>query len=167
MSQIPPSRLRNPDQTLRVGEVLTVYVVNVDRQARKISLSMHKPRHLAEGRQPTLGERLDQSRGRTRSRRGREGEEVLSRAARVPEGRRRGRPGRRPKPKDQSPYEDAGYRGDRRPGRSDQPRVFTVESEMPESTEKGFKGELRSLAGLRDLLKDAQPPKKVDATDGT
>jgi len=38
---------------------------------------------------------------------------------------------------------------------------------MPESMEKGFKGELRSLAGLRDLLKDAQPPKKADATKGT
>ena len=168
MSQIPTSRLRNPDQTLRVGEVLTVYVLNVDHQARKISLSMHKPRHLAEGRQPTLGERLDQSRGRARGRRGSEGEAVLSRAARVPEGRRRGRPGRRPKTVDRSPYEDVDYRGDRgrrRPGGSDEPRVFTVESELPESLEKGFKGELRSLAGLRDLLKDAAP-KKADETEG-
>lgn len=66
MSQIPQNRLRDQDQTLRVGEVVTVWVLGVDQAKGKISLSMHKPRHLAEGRLPTLGERMDQGRGRQR-----------------------------------------------------------------------------------------------------
>lgn len=155
MSQIPPSRLRNPDETLRVGEVVTIYVVKIDTKNQKIGLSMHKPRHLSEGRQPTLGERLDQGQGR--GRRGREPTEPLSRAARVPEGRRRGRPDRRPRPKDasRSGYggsdyrSDRGHRGSRGGG---EPRVFTIESGMPLNAKKGHKGELTSLSGLRDLL---------------
>ncbi|MGC6488190.1 MAG: S1 RNA-binding domain-containing protein, partial [Planctomycetota bacterium] len=68
ISQIPGHRMRDPNQTLRVGEVVTVWVLNVDQQKQKISLSMHKPRHLAEGRLPTLGERMEQQKGRRRGR---------------------------------------------------------------------------------------------------
>ncbi|MFY9343523.1 MAG: Tex-like N-terminal domain-containing protein, partial [Planctomycetota bacterium] len=64
ISQIPGPRLRDPQQMLRVGEVITVWVLNVDQANQKIGLSMHKPRHLQEGRLPTLGERLDQQQGR-------------------------------------------------------------------------------------------------------
>ncbi|MFT4512210.1 MAG: hypothetical protein ACI91B_000898 [Planctomycetota bacterium] len=70
MSQIPQNRLRDQDQTLRVGEVVTVWVLGVDKDKGKISLSMHKPRHLAEGRLATLGERMDQGKGRGRQRGG-------------------------------------------------------------------------------------------------
>ena len=66
VSQIPPHRLRDPQQMMRVGEVITVWVLGVDQAKGKISLSMHQPRHLAEGRLPTLGERMDQQKGRGR-----------------------------------------------------------------------------------------------------
>lgn len=68
ISQIPGQRLRDPQQMLRVGEVVTVWVLNVDQQNQKIGLSMHMPRHLQEGRRPTLGERMDQQEGRRRPR---------------------------------------------------------------------------------------------------
>ncbi|MEC7725380.1 MAG: S1 RNA-binding domain-containing protein, partial [Planctomycetota bacterium] len=68
ISQIPGHRMRDPNQMLRVGEVVTVWVLNVDQQKQKISLSMHQPRHLAEGRLPTLGERMEQQKGRRRGR---------------------------------------------------------------------------------------------------
>lgn len=108
ISQIPPHRLRDPQHMLRVGEVVQVWVLHVDADARKISLTMHKPRHLAEGRQPTLGERLERGMRRRRERggppergrherggpqrggpeRGRPQPTVFSRAARAPESRR-------------------------------------------------------------------------------
>lgn len=68
ISQIPGHRLRDSQQMLRVGEVVSVWVLNVDQQQGKISLTMHKPRHLQEGRAPTIGERLDQQQGRRRPR---------------------------------------------------------------------------------------------------
>ena len=64
ISQIPGPRLRDPEQMLRVGEVVTVWVLGVDQQNQKISLSMHKPRHLQEARLATIGERLDQQQNR-------------------------------------------------------------------------------------------------------
>ena len=64
ISQIPGHRVRDPQQMLRVGEVVTVWVLHVDKEHQKISLSMHQPRHLQEGRLPTLGERMDQQQGR-------------------------------------------------------------------------------------------------------
>lgn len=69
ISQIPAHRLRDPAQMLRVGEVIPVWVLHVDMEKQKIALSMHKPRHLQEGRLPTLGERMEQQQGR-RPRRG-------------------------------------------------------------------------------------------------
>ncbi|MDA0374483.1 MAG: helix-hairpin-helix domain-containing protein, partial [Planctomycetota bacterium] len=54
ISQIPGSRLRDPARILRVGEVVQVFVVHLDESGRKIGLSMHKPRHVAEGRPATL-----------------------------------------------------------------------------------------------------------------
>ncbi len=94
ISQIPGHRMRSPEAMLRVGEVVTVWVLAVDPGTEKISLSMHQPRHLAEGRQPTIGERLEsgQRKGPRRERRRREEEQpqqpVFSRAARTPESRR-------------------------------------------------------------------------------
>ncbi|MEE9125944.1 MAG: Tex-like N-terminal domain-containing protein, partial [Planctomycetota bacterium] len=48
VSQIPPQRLRDPRRMLAVGEVITTFVLQVDDGRKRISLSMHKPRHLAE-----------------------------------------------------------------------------------------------------------------------
>lgn len=94
ISQIPPHRLRDPQQMLRVGEVLQVWVMHVDREKKKISLSMHPPRHVQEGRQPTLGERMEQGPGQRRRDRKREPrveQPVFSRAARAPESRKFGK----------------------------------------------------------------------------
>ncbi|MHC5063408.1 MAG: helix-hairpin-helix domain-containing protein [Planctomycetota bacterium] len=171
MSQIPGSRLRNPARSLRVGEVVTVYVVGLNEKDKRIALSMHKPRHLAEGRQPTVGERMGrQGGGRGRGRR--EEPQVFSRAARAPEGRRGGRPGRKPRPKSKGddygmaetgdPLQRRGPKGGRGPK---QPRVITVESERQEEESRGHKGELRSLAGLRALLE--KPPAEGEKMDDT
>lgn len=170
ISQIPQQRLRNPDQMLRVGEVVKVWVVNVDQAARKIGLSMHRPRHMQEGRQPTLGERMQ---GGRRGRRPREAQPVLTRAARTPEGRRGGRrgPDRREGPS--GPREGRGER--RHEGRYDrgprerrgdgEPRVFTIESGSAHVEQKGHKGEFTSLASLRSLLqrKGEEPAGDVPA----
>jgi uncharacterized protein len=161
VSQIPASRLRDIENPLRVGEVVTVYVQQVDPDKKKISLTMIKPRHLAEGRAPTLGERMGGSRGR-----GRRGEvEARTRAARAPDrqGGRRGGPGRGRGGEGAG----AGGRGrGRGRGRDDDfrdggrgrggPRVMTFEPEEAKSKKaektRGHKGELKSLAGLRNLL---------------
>ncbi|MEE9128124.1 MAG: helix-hairpin-helix domain-containing protein, partial [Planctomycetota bacterium] len=158
VSQIPPQRLRDPRRMLAVGEVITAYVLQVDNDAKRISLTMHRPRHLVEGRQPTIGERLQPSRGRRRRQ-----EEVVaqSRAARAPESRRGQRRGPR------RPQERTGTTGLDRPDRRDyrerggsrprEPRVITIESNMEYEESKGHKGELLSLSSLRSLL--ARPPK--------
>ena len=187
LSQIPPQRLRDPEQVLCVGEVVQVYVVHLDEKARKIGLSFHKPRHVAEGRAATLGERMG-GRGNRRGRGGRDrdrgGENVMTRAARAPDGRRPG--GRRgPKPKfagaggggggsdDRGPRPERRGGGRGRPdgrgrgegrGRNDgQPRVITVESDAPEQDIRGHKGELRSLSSLKNLLKPKSPDGESDA----
>ncbi|MEC7584026.1 MAG: Tex-like N-terminal domain-containing protein [Planctomycetota bacterium] len=142
ISQIPQHRLRDPEQMLRVGEVVQVWVVNVDQEKRKISLTMHLPRHIAEGRQPTLGERLQRGMGRQAQRRGggrgrqggqgrgrgrereREEQPAFSRAARTPDSRRGQRRGAPLSPEGKptgggeggGPPRDRGPRG-RRPGR--------------------------------------------------
>ncbi|MFO1051276.1 MAG: Tex-like N-terminal domain-containing protein [Planctomycetota bacterium] len=164
VSQIPPARLRDPDRALRVGEVVTVYVLNLDAAKKKVGLSLFKPRHLREGRPATLGERLAAGGGGRRERRGQGGPEMQSRAARPPEGQRGGRrggPGQRPggagggKPRGERPHEDEGGRGGefrRGPRPSGGPRVYTVESEKAVESSLGKKGELRSLSGLRALL---------------
>ena len=156
ISQIPPRRVHNPDEMLRVGEVVQIWVVHVDPKEKRISLSMHRPRHLTEGRTPTLGERLDTGRRGKRPRR----EEVspMSRAARAPEGRR-GSARRGPRPAREEGKPGGGderprvhFGGGQRGGGGGTPRVITVESDKPKQEQVGFKGELRSLAGLRALL---------------
>ncbi|MCA8942971.1 MAG: helix-hairpin-helix domain-containing protein [Planctomycetes bacterium] len=161
VSQVAPNR-RGPDATLRVGEVIPVYVVGIDPKAKKISLSMHKPRHVADGRAPTIGERLGGNKGarrRGRRERGPREEAPMNRAAREPEGRRGGRRGA-PKSgdRDRAPSgERSGGGGRGRPGRDrdrprGEPRVYTIESSREAEQSLGHKGELRSLAGLRSLL---------------
>ena len=173
ISQIPPGRLKNAQNMLAVGEVITVYVIRVEKEKKRISLSMHKPRHVAEGRQPTIGERMQQggNRGGGRGRgRGREqrAPEPLTRAARAPEGRRAG--GRRGAPRPAGagsgggPGGGGGFGGgggggrgrgrgrDDRGGRGGPPRVITVESERPIEDVRGHKGELTSLSSLANLL---------------
>jgi uncharacterized protein len=100
ISQIPGFRLRDPAQMLRVGEVVTVWVLHTDKETHKISLTMHEPRHLAEGRAPTIGERMDRGRGRREQRPAdgsrrdgprrerQEARPAFSRAARTPESRK-------------------------------------------------------------------------------
>ncbi|MEO0480180.1 MAG: Tex-like N-terminal domain-containing protein [Planctomycetota bacterium] len=167
LSQIPGAKLRDPERLLRVGEVVTVYVVQLDERAKKIGLSMFQPRHVAEGRAPTLGERMGQGgsrrgggggRGRGRGRdRDRDENAAQTRAARVPEGRR-GTMRRGPKPK-HAEGGGGGFGGDRddrrsggRRGPKGAPRVITVESEQESKEVRGHKGELRSLSSLKGLL---------------
>jgi uncharacterized protein len=164
ISQIPAGRLREPNRMLAVGEVITVYVLQVDPAKNRISLSMHKPRHLVEGRQATLGERMQP--GAQRGPRGRRGPnredaaQPFTRAARAPEGRRRGGMRAGPRPKSGSDDRGGGSvmgRGsrdrDRGGGRShDGPRVTTIEAGKPIEESRGFKGELTSLSSLANLL---------------
>ena len=224
ISQIPGHRLRDPHQMLRVGEVVQVWVAHLDQEKGKISLTMQPPRHVQEGRQPTLGERMDQRQGRRerRPRREEPATPLLSRAARAPESRKgrnraapltpEGKPDKDRFPTEevatptdgQAPAqgaqggqgggerqgggrgrfgggggggggdrrygggrEDRGGRGrdrDDRPsrGRPNDPRVFTIESGREASEQKGHRGELTSLAGLRNLLQKSEP-KRDDA----
>jgi predicted RNA-binding protein with RPS1 domain len=139
ISQIPPHRLRDPQQMLRVGEVVQVWLLHADAATRKISLTMHKPRHLVEGRTPTLGERLD--RGQRRGRRPpRETQPVLSRAARTPESRR-GRQRRPPLSADGKPE---GAREGHGPAEAGGPR----EGDRPHGDRGGDRREARP--GRRD-----------------
>jgi len=184
ISQIPGSRLRDPARILRVGEVIQVFVVHLDEAGRKIGLSMHKPRHVAEGRPATLGERMGGRGGRSGGRGRREAPEVQSRAARAPEGRRGDRRGGPKPPRPQGggdgpasgPRRDDDRRGGRGgpgrggPGRGGRgtgaPRVITVESDKVQETQRGHKGELRSLAGLKALLpKDKNDDAGTDRPD--
>jgi uncharacterized protein len=173
ISQIPPGRLRDTRSALRVGEVLTVYVTHLETKGQRISLSMRKPRHLSENRPPTVGERTEQAGRRRRS--AAPPREVMSRAARAPEGRRGGpRRGPRPATKEGAGGPrmvgggGGGGRGPRGPGRggpSGPPRVITVESSKPIEQNRGHKGEFRSLAGLRGLLgpqPEAEPGRNDD-----
>ena len=167
VSQIPPSRMHDRNQPLCIGEVVTVFLVNVDPKAKRISLTMHKPRHLVDGRQPTVGERLPGKRGRRR----REEVQPQTRAARAPDSRRgtgRGRP--RSPGTDGGPGHDRGERrGPKRGGRpgsgAGTPRVITVESGKLIEESRGHKGELRSLSGLRNLLTDPSDTDKNESAD--
>lgn len=182
ISQIPGHRMRDPNQMLRVGEVVTVWVLNVDTQKQKISLSMHQPRHLAEGRLPTLGERMDQQKGRRRGRgdRGDRGD----RGGRG-EGRGQGQEGRRPGAAGGRPGGGGGRRGGPGAGRDGggrdgggrgfgggrgrdgggrgrdgggrrggprEQRIYTVEPAREVEEQRTEKGEVTSLSSLRNLL---------------
>ena len=177
ISQIPASRLRDADHALRVGEVVTVYVNHVDGAQKRISLSMFRPRHLQEQRQASVGERMAQALGRAQRRGPRREPErpLMSRAARAPEGRRGGR---RSAPRiqeketlpagvDASDLADSrpqrGFGRGRRDEREGEPRVFTVESGKEAQESRGFKGEFRSLAGLKALLAGEKKPEVADA----
>ncbi len=184
ISQIPPHRLRDPNQMLRVGEVVQVWVLHVDKEHSKIALSMHKPRHLQEGRLPTLGERMEQAQGR-RPRRHRDGDEGprggRPDGGRGPErrgpaepgqggerrrfggrGGPRGGPGERNRD-DRGGFGDRGF-GDRgfgeRRGRGGprEQRVYTVEPAKEVVETVTHKGEVTSLASLRALLGGGKKP---------
>jgi uncharacterized protein len=180
ISQIPGHRLRDPQQMLCVGEVVTVWVLHVDQAASKISLSMHKPRHLQEGRLPTIGERMEMAQGQ-RPRRGRgrdahagDGQAAPSRFAGGPRRERRGPPepgegGERRGRFDRGPRDgDRGRRGRgddaHEGGRRDrgdrggprEQRVYTVEPAREVTEAKTHKGELTSLSSLRALLGGAK-----------
>lgn len=170
VSQIPASRLRDTRQALRVGEVLTVYVANVEPTGKRISLTMRRPKHLVEGRRPTVGERTERSR---RPRPGPAPREVMSRAARAPEGRRGGgRRGPRPTGEGGGGGGGGGEPRSRGPGRggpnrqSGPPRVITVESSKPIEENRGHKGEFRSLSSLRDLLGGGGGTRTADDKEG-
>lgn len=162
VSQIPAHRLRDPQQMLRVGEVVTVWVLHVDQATQKISLSMHMPRHLQEGRRPTLGERMEQQQGRRQRRREREAPPSRLGGASVGqrrppgepggEGDRRARPGgaRGPRPSDDR--EGSGYGGRGRGRTPQEQRVYTVEPAREVAATRTHKGEFTSLANLRALL---------------
>lgn len=187
ISQIPGNRLRDPQNMLRVGEVVTVWVLHVDPQQGKISLSMHKPRHLQEGRLPTLGERMDQAQGRRRPRHGQGGPGGG-------EGHGPSQPGRfqdrGPRPERRGPPEP-GQEGERRPrfgrggprgpgerdggdrgfgdrgfgerrghGGPREQRVYTVEPAKEVAETRTHKGEVTSLASLRALFGGGSKPAK-------
>ncbi len=173
ISQIPPHRLRDPHNMLRVGEVVTVWVQGVDHEKRKISLSMHKPRHLQEGRLPTIGERMEMQQGRRprRDRGGpgggpggrqeRERPPMRGDSRRLPErrgpaapgdaaeGDRRGRGDRGPRP-GRGDRGDSDFGGGRRGPREQ--RVYTVEPAKEVVETRTPKGEVTSLASLRNLF---------------
>jgi uncharacterized protein len=187
VSQIPGHRLRDPQQMLRVGEVVTVWVLHVDPAAQKISLSMHMPRHLQEGRRPTLGERMDQQQGKRRrperrepgERRGPSGPPGrFAGAGRVGERRPPGEPGRGEERRGgfggaRGPRgddgDDRGF-GRGRGGHGPQ-RVYTVEPAREAAETRTHKGEFTSLANLRALLggkatqkpETPPPPSPTDA----
>ncbi|MCR9248481.1 MAG: helix-hairpin-helix domain-containing protein [bacterium] len=179
ISQIPAGRLRDADNTLRVGEVVTVWVLNIDQEKKKISLAMMKPRHIQEGRLATIGERMALQSGR-RQRRG-PGGEGGGRGGRG-EGQGRGGPGRggqgrggegrggdsrgRGGPRRRGPGEGGrdggrfggggggfGGRGrgprDRGPQRQ---RVYTVEPGQEVAAGPNSKGEVTSLGNLGALF---------------
>lgn len=179
ISQIPGHRMRDPQQMLRVGEVVTVWVLGVDQAKGKISLSMHQPRHLAEGRLPTLGERMDQQKGRGRGEKrggprgdkrsgprepGQEGRRPGAAAGRPGmAGGRRGAPGGgRDSGRDSGRDGGGGFGfgGDRRGPREDrgprrgggEQRIYTVEPEREVAEQLSKKGEATSLSSLRNLL---------------
>jgi protein Tex len=172
ISQIPGHRLRDPHQMLRVGEVVAVWVVNVDEAKKKISLTMLKPRHLQEGRLPTLGERLEQQKGRRQRGRRRDQEEAPAAPGRVP-GASAGRSDRR------GPREGGregggreggrdggrrfgGDRGDRGDRGTREQRIYTVEPAREVAETRTHKGEVTSLSSLRALLgpkKNEEAPK--------
>jgi uncharacterized protein len=183
ISQIPGFRLRDPQQMLRVGEVVTVWVLNVDQEKQKIALTMHLPRHLQEGRRPTLGERMEQQqrgggkrpqgdrpprgdrgdRGERREPSGPPGR--FAGASRVGKRQPPGEPGREggDRPRFGRDRDEGGF-GDRGPrGRGPrEQRVYTVEPAREASEQRTHKGEFTSLANLRALLgggKKAESPK--------
>ncbi|MFM1873112.1 MAG: hypothetical protein RL398_2534 [Planctomycetota bacterium] len=180
ISQIPPHRLRG-DEMLCVGEVVTVWVQSIDQEKRKISLSMFKPRHLQEGRLPTIGERMAaQGRGgprgergprHDRGERGQRGDRGprgdgpqqperprLGDSRRLPQrrGPGEGRDGERAPREDRGDrgFGDRGPRGPRGPREN---RVYTVEPAKEVADTRNQKGELTSLAGLRNLFGGAKP----------
>ena len=188
VSQIPAQRLRDPNQTLRTGEVVTVWVLNVDNEKRKIALSMMKPRHLQEGRLPTIGERMALQQGRRPRRQGEGdggGDQRPRRGAPArsgPGGPGRSGPGRsgpgrsgpgrsgpgRSGPGDRGGRDrDHGYGGGGRDrgGRDHGPReqrVYTVEPGHELGIQRTKKGELTSLSNLGALFgggdQTATPP---------
>jgi protein Tex len=190
ISQIPNFKLRDGAEMLKVGEVVTVWVMHVDAKSEKISLTMHQPRHLAEGRSLTIGERMEQQQGGGRPRReGRErdGERGGERGPRGPRGPRQGREQPRGRMAGQSvgerrPPGEPGRDGDRKPfgrdrddreergprGRPGQQRVYTVEPAREAASQRTHKGEFTSLANLRALLgKGNQPAQSQPAPQPT
>ena len=180
ISQIPTARVRDPQQMLRVGEVVTVWVLSVDQQTQKIALSMHQPRHLQEGRRPTLGERMDQQEKRQRPRPERREASAPQRAAGRFAGA--GRVGERRGPSAPGDGGDGGRprfggerggsgerrdrddRGSRGRGPSD-PRVYTVEPALEAAETRTHKGEFKSLANLRALLGSKSDAPKAPPAD--
>lgn len=190
ISQIPGFRLRDPQQMLRVGEVVTVWVLNVDQEKQKIGLTMHQPRHLQENRRPTLGERMEQQQGRRprgdRDDRGDRGERGprgdrrepagppgrFAGASRVGKRQPPGEPGKdggdRPRFGRDREDRDYGDRGPRGRGGPREQRVYTVEPAREASEQRTHKGEFTSLANLRALLgggKKAEAPKDAPTSD--
>eukprot|EP00904_Undaria_pinnatifida_P001935 jgi/Undpi1/11742/HiC_scaffold_37.g14037.m1 len=141
ISQIPGKR-RSEENALRIGEAVTVWVLGVDLEKRKISLSMFPPRQEGEGRRGGGGRRRS---GRFEGERGQE----RGRGRGGRDGGGRGRGGRDGGSRDGGGRGRGGRDGDRR-GRT--PRVITVESERKLEEAKGHKGEFKSLSGLRALI---------------
>jgi len=177
ISQIPGHRLRDPGQMLRAGEVVTVWVLKVDTQNQKIALSMLKPRHLQEGRLPTLGERMDQQQGR-RQRRPADGDRAPQGVGRFQGAGLSSRPTQRRGPPEPGRGGGGGERrfgggrddrdrGDRDGPRRDrgprEQRVYTVEPAKEVVEARTHKGEVTSLASLRALLGGAPAPSKAPA----
>ncbi len=166
VSQIPENRMRQPENCLKVGEVIDVFVVSTDEKTKRIGLSMRPPRPNSEGRRSGGGGDRAQG-GRGGGGRGRGGQD--RRDGQEGGGRRdeRGRRGQRGQKREgggggfggggggfgRGRRDDRGRRGDRTP------RVHTIEASREVEESRGHKGELRSLAGLKGLLGggDAQP----------
>ena len=161
ISQIPGHRMRDPNQMLRVGEVVTVWVLGVDVQKQKISLSMHPPRQRSDGRHAPGGDRPDSQQGRRRGRSQRGPGRGDGPGGRGPGGRR-GAPGGG---RDRERGGDRGFGGRDRGGRrggSREPRIYTVEPAREVEEQRSDKGEVTSLSSLRNLLNRGDDEQKKD-----
>ncbi len=176
VSEMSEDGPRDPHRLVRIGQVVRVRVLDVDVAAGRLSLTMRSgeirkvPRtlgDLAEGKRkpgavvvrPGSGEQVE--RGRNRGARHVERERRGGRDGRRPGGR--GRPaGREAREGTERGFRRGGG-GDRARFSQDRPprgKSYTVESEDLDKAvkeDRGFKGELKSLGALADLLQAKTP----------
>jgi uncharacterized protein len=158
ISQLADKYVKDPHEVVSVGDVVKVWVLEVDKQRRRVSLTMIAPgSKRAEGSPPASdrgpAQAGDRPRGRERTPpQGREGQ------AQGEAGRRfGGKPGQGGRPGGGRPEGDRGGRRDRRPPRRDQaeadapPPVVEVKSNKPPPPAKLTKAKIQGRAYLQSF----------------
>ncbi len=166
ISQIPTFRLRDPQQMLRVGEVVDIWVVHVDREQKKISLSMLKPRQLQEAQKPPRSERSDRGGERTgRSENGDRGGERTGRNENGDRGDQGPRSRPRREPRETQPVFSRAARApeSRRFGKRSSP--LTPEGKPLEGKDPKVEGEVAALPGAAPGRRDDRGPARSDRSD--